>query len=69
MHFAFPDLLLDHNSPHFYMLLVDYIFFFFATLHTMWDLSSPTKDQIHAVCSGNRVLTTEMPGNSHGSHF
>ena len=37
MHFAFPDLLLDHNSPHFYMLLVDYIFifFFFATLHTM----------------------------------
>ena len=28
MHFALPNLLLDHSSPHFYVLLVDYSVFF-----------------------------------------
>ena len=38
--------------------------FVFATLSGMQDLSSPTKDQMWAACSGNRVLTTGLPGNS-----
>ena len=41
-----------------------FLFFFFATLSGMQDLSSPTKDQMWAACSGNRVLTTGLPGNS-----
>ena len=28
-------------------------FFFFAALHSTWDLSSPTRDQTHAPCTGS----------------
>ena len=31
-------------------------------LHGTWDLSSPTRDQIHVPCSGSWVLTTGLPG-------
>ena len=38
---------------------------FFKILHSMWDLSSPTRDWTHAPCRGNtRVLTTGAPGKS-----
>ena len=30
----------------------------------LWDPSSPTRDQTQAPCSGGRVPTTELPGNS-----
>ena len=28
-------------------------FFFLAVLHIMWDLSSPTRDQIYPLCIGS----------------
>ena len=34
------------------------LLFFLAMPHSMQDLSSPTRDQTHAPCSGNRILTT-----------
>ena len=30
----------------------------------MWDLSSPTRNRTHVLCSGSRVLTTELPWQS-----
>ena len=36
----------------------------FWQCHSMWDLSSPTRDQTHAPCSGSAVLTTKPPGKS-----
>ena len=30
-------------------------FFFYAALHGMWDLSSPTRDQTHIPCIGSAV--------------
>ena len=44
-------------------------FFFFATPHGTWDLSSPTRDLNQAPCIGNTVLTTEWPGKSLGVFF
>ena len=29
------------------------LFFFPATLHDMWDFSSPTRDRIRLLCTGN----------------
>ena len=53
---------------HFYS--VQEIFFLFVVvvvvclfyLHGTWDLSSPTRDQIHVPCSESWVLTTRLPG-------
>ena len=39
-----------------------FIFYFLATLHGMWGLSSPTRDPTRASCSG--VLTARRPGKS-----
>lgn len=39
-------------------------FFFWATLHDMWDLSSPTRNRTCAPCSGSTVLTTGLPGKA-----
>lgn len=37
-----------------------YLFFFFWVLpHSMWGLSSPTRDHTHALCVGSTVLTTD----------
>ena len=48
---------LGHRFPD------SFIFFFFLdVLSSMWDLSSLTRDQTHATCSGTRVLTTEPLG-------
>ena len=35
-----------------------------GTLPGRWDLSSPTRDQTHTLCTGNEVLTIELPGKS-----
>ena len=40
-----------------------------ALLCSMWDLSSPTRDQTCASCTGNRVLITELPGDVLPSPF
>ena len=40
-----------------------FFFFFLAVLGSLWDLSSPTRDQTHVPCTG-RVLTTGRPGKS-----
>ena len=40
-------------SCQFYFSL--FYFYFLATLHSMQDLSSLTKDQTHAPCSGSTV--------------
>ena len=40
------------------------IFFFLATRYGMQDLSSPTRDQTHALSSESTVLTTGPPGKS-----
>ena len=37
-------------------------FLFLAALVGLWDLCSLTRDQTHALCSGNRVVTTGLPG-------
>ena len=48
----FPDILLTVI----WKILFIY-FYFLATLHSMWDLSSLTRDWTHAPCSGTRVLS------------
>ena len=45
-------------------VLVIIFLIFLAALHSMQDLSSPTRDQIHAPCGGSAVLTIGLPGNS-----
>ena len=46
-----------------------FIYFCLFVLGVMWSgiwgLSSPTRDQSHAPCSANRVLTAGPPGKSH----
>ena len=37
-------------------------FLFLAALVDLRDLRSLTRDQTHALCSGNRVVTTGLPG-------
>ena len=43
----------------------DFLFFFFAELHSMWDLSHPTKDQAGRTCLArwipNHWATREAP--------
>ena len=39
-------------------------FFFLAMLHSLWDLSSLTRDRTGVLDSGNRILTTGPPGNT-----
>lgn len=34
-------------------LIISFNFYFLATLHSMWDLTSPTRDQTHTWCIGN----------------
>ena len=43
------------------------LFFFLATLHSLWDLGSLTRDRTRAPCSGStdRVLTTRLPRKSY----
>ena len=42
-----------------------FFFFFLATSHRLWDLSSPTRDQIHVPLHWkHEVLTTQQPGKS-----
>ena len=52
----------------FYMNLILFICLsvclFSAALHSMWDLSSLTRDRTHTPCSGSIVLTTGPPGDS-----
>ena len=47
------------------LLLVFFFFFFLAALHSMWDLSSLTRGQIHTPCIGstqfNHWTTREIP--------
>ena len=38
--------------------------FVLAIPQSMWDLSSPIRDQTHAHCTESRVLTTGPSGNS-----
>ena len=40
------------------------VFNFLATPYGMWDLSSPTRDRTCMPCTGNRILTTGLPGKS-----
>ena len=40
------------------------LFFFFATMHNLWDLSSLTKEGIHSPCIGSTVTTTGPLGKS-----
>ena len=52
-----------HDILHVSMPFSQSIFFFFlAVPHSMWELSSPTRDWICAPCNGRqRVLTTGQP--------
>ena len=51
--------LLEDNREHIIVLcstvILFYLFIYFggAMLHSMWDLSSPTRDQTRAPCSGS----------------
>ena len=60
--------LLDYMSVYIslyggdFTYLLSYLFIL-ATPCGMWDLSSPTRNQIHAPCNGSPVLTTGPPGN------
>ena len=45
-------------------VLVVVCLIFLAALHSMQDLSSPTRDQTRVPCSGSTVLTIGLPGNS-----
>ena len=38
---------------------------FMVVPHSMWDISSPTRDQTYAPCIGSAVLTTGLPEKSH----
>ena len=38
---------------HFQAILLFILFYFLAALCSMWDLSSLTRDQTHAPCSGS----------------
>ena len=53
--------------------VLPYFFFFssciFAASSSLWDLSSPTRDQTWALCSESRVLATGPPGNSQASPY
>jgi len=55
-------------SLYIYIYVYIYIFihlFILAAPLSMQDLSSPTRDQTHALCSGSvAVLTTGSPGTS-----
>ena len=48
-----------------YLFIIYYYFYFLATLHRMWDLSSPTRDPTHTlaveVWSLNRWTAKEVP--------
>ena len=46
------------------MLFCFVFFFFFASLHSLWNLSFPTRDQTQAQQWKHRVITTGPPGNS-----
>ena len=37
------------------IVLCIYLFYFLTALHSMWDLSCPTRDRTHAPCSGSTV--------------
>ena len=43
-----------------------FFFFFFATVHGVWDLSSLTRDHSHTLCSGS--TESGPPGMPHKSH-
>ena len=49
------------------LLLFNYLFFFLAAPHGMWDLSSLARDRTRAPCSGSTVLTAGPPGKYHHS--
>ena len=50
------------NSRH--LKLTIYKQFFLATPYSMWDLSSPTRDQTHGSCNGSKISPTGPPGES-----
>ena len=51
-----------YNLPPMY---TGYFFFnLLVALHSMWVLSSLTRDQTDAICIGSRVLTSGPPGKS-----
>ena len=50
-----------------FITFLKFLFYFFATPHSITDLSSPTRDQTHALFSKNRILTTGPTGNSHSN--
>ena len=44
--------------------MVEFFFFFVAILHGMWDLNSPTRDNIHPLQWMHRIITTGPPEES-----
>ena len=42
--------------PFIICVLSNYFFFFLDTLHSMWDLSSPTRGWTHVLCNGSTSL-------------
>ena len=51
--FLFLNLFSVQNVLIFFFFLI-YVLFIFGLLHSMWDLSSPTRDQTHTPCIGSR---------------
>ena len=58
--------LLFLHEPDFIYL---FVCLFSPALHSMWDLSSPTRDQTHTPCSASTVLATGPPVDSHKPDF
>ena len=68
-----PDITLWHahqGSLHCGIEKWQYFFvFFFATQHSIWDLSSLTRNQTHLPCIGIMESCTESPGKSQKGHI